>query len=275
MRRKRMVRVLPRIAFLILVLVLCSHSAIAATETLLTTQTPALLNVTDGSSANYELGVKFITAAAGQINAIRFWKASKEMGTHIGRVWSLSGQILASVTFASETASGWQQQALPTPLTVTANTTYVVTVNTGQTFYVDTIGGLTTKISSAHLSTVTGSNGVYGPTGRFPTTTYKSSNYFRDVVFTPTATSGLASSASSLDLGSVDVGSSTSQTLTLTNKATSRITISNVAASGSGYSASVMTAPLTLSPGQQTSLKVSFAPTVMGTATGTVTVTSN
>ena len=275
MRRNRMVGVCPRIAFLTLLLVLCSHSAAATTETLLTTQTPTLLNVTDGSTANYELGLKLTTAVSGQINAIRFWKASKETGTHIGRVWNLSGQILASVTFANETASGWQQQALSTPLTVSANTTYVITVNTGHTFYVDTIGGLTAKISSAHLSTITGANGVYGPTGRFPTTTYKSSNYFRDVVFTPAATSGLASSTSSLDLGSVDVGSSTSQALTLTNKATSSITISKVTASGTGYSASGIAAPLTLSPGQQASLKVSFAPTVMGTATGSVTVTSN
>ena len=60
-------------------------------QTLLTTQTPALTNVRDGVNVNYELGMSFTSVAAGQITAIRFWKASNESGTHVGRIWSSAG----------------------------------------------------------------------------------------------------------------------------------------------------------------------------------------
>ena len=95
--------------------------------TLFTTQTPVVLNATDGSGSagDYELGMEFQSAKAGTINAIRYYKASSETGTHVGRIWLSTGTLLTSVTFTNETASGWQQQALATPLTISANTTYV------------------------------------------------------------------------------------------------------------------------------------------------------
>src|SRR6185437_2776297 len=56
-----------------------------------------------------EVGVKFTSDLNGQINALRFYKAAANTGTHTGHLWSASGQLLASVTFTNETASGWQQ----------------------------------------------------------------------------------------------------------------------------------------------------------------------
>jgi Domain of unknown function (DUF4082) len=93
-------------------------------------------------------------------------------------------QPLVSVTFTNETASGWQQQSLATPLAVSANTQYVVSVNTGNTFYVATNSGLAAPIVNGDLSTVVGNNGLFGPPGSFPTNSYQNTNYFRDVVFT-------------------------------------------------------------------------------------------
>jgi Domain of unknown function (DUF4082)/Abnormal spindle-like microcephaly-assoc'd, ASPM-SPD-2-Hydin len=247
----------------------------AATETLLTTQTPQLLNVSDGSTKNYELGAKFISGVAGHIDAIRFWKGSRETGTHVGHIWNAAGQLLASVTFVNETASGWQQQFLASPLAATANTVYVVTVNTGNTYYVATNNGFASKVVNHDLSSVLGNNGVYGPPGHFPTYTWQSSNYFRDVIFSPMASSGLTSSPASVSLGSVNVGSSTSQTLTLTNNASTSVTISKLATTGAGFSASGIALPLSLAPGKQASLNVSFAATSMGAANGSLVVTSN
>ena len=99
MRPDKRVRVYLRALFLVTTFFSSARFATAATETLLTTQTPQLFNVSDGSSANYELGAKFTSAIAGHITAIRFWKASRETGTHVGHVWSASGQLLASVAF--------------------------------------------------------------------------------------------------------------------------------------------------------------------------------
>jgi len=88
------------------------------------TQTPALVNQSDGPSATYELGLKFQSSVTGKITGIRFWKGSAEQTRHVGRIWSASGTLLASVTFANETASGWQVQNPATPLSINANTTY-------------------------------------------------------------------------------------------------------------------------------------------------------
>ncbi len=263
-------------SFALITILLCSaRYAAAATETLFTTQVPQLMNVSDGSTTNRELGTRFTSAAGGHITAIRFWKASRETGAHVGHLWNASGQLLASVNFVNETASGWQQQSLATPLAVNANTVYVVTVNTGNTYYVTTHYALATKIVNHDLSSVVGTNGVFGPPGRFPIESYEASNYFRDVVFTPNTAPGLTSNSVNLNFGNVNVGSSASQTITLTNTASGTLSISKVAVTGTGFSASAITVPLSLAKGGQASLKITFTPTAMGIATGSVTITSN
>ena len=154
-------------------------------QSMFTTQVPDGAT-TDGPGVNYELGTRFTSTVAGQITAIRFYKAANESGTHTGRIWSASGQQLASVVFSGESASGWQQQALatPRPLAIAANTEYMVTVNTANAYYVTTDGGLNSQITNGDLKTVVGSNGRYGLVGTYPTDSWENSNYFRDVVFT-------------------------------------------------------------------------------------------
>jgi Domain of unknown function (DUF4082)/Abnormal spindle-like microcephaly-assoc'd, ASPM-SPD-2-Hydin len=275
MRSNQAVRVCLRALLLATILFCDTHIASATTETLLTNQTPQLLSVSDGPTTNYELGAKFTSSVAGHITAIRFWKSSRESGTHVGHMWSVSGQLLASVTFMNETSSGWQQQSLTSPLAAKANTIYIVTVNTGNAFFVDTHNAFTTRIVNHDLSSVVGGNGVYGPPGRFPTNTWQASNYFRDIVFSPSTSAGLTANPASLNLGNVNVSSSGSQTLTLTNSAGTPVTISQVSAAGTGFSVSGITAPLSLAPGNQASLKVTFAPTIMGISSGSVNVASN
>jgi hypothetical protein len=146
-------------------------------------QTPVTANAADGTS--YELGMKFQAAVPGQINAVRYWKASNETGSHTGHIWSASGALLASVTFTGETASGWQSQALATPLAVQANTTYMVSVNSN-VYYVATNGGLVSAVVNGNLSSVAdGANGTFGSSGAFPTSSYQNTNYFRDLSFVP------------------------------------------------------------------------------------------
>ena len=174
-----------------------NFSGVASGETIFTTQTPGITNTSDGSGVNYELGAVFQSAVTGQITALRFWKASSESGTHTGRLWSSTGQLLATVTFSGETASGWQQQNLTAPVAIAANTSYVVSVNTGNTYYVVTGGGLASSVVNGDLSTIVGNNGVFATTpGQFPNGSYNHGNYFRDVVFYPGATYGASGSIS-------------------------------------------------------------------------------
>ena len=111
------------------VAVTVNNGAIPPSQGLFTTQVPVVSDYADGST--YELGMRFVSDVTGQITAIRFWKTPTETGTHVGRIWSAGGALLVSTTFTGETASGWQQQALTTPLAIAANTEYVVSVPTG------------------------------------------------------------------------------------------------------------------------------------------------
>ena len=148
------------------------------------------LSTADGRTGagpfTYEMGVKVQATQGMQLTAVRFYKSPGETGTHIGRVWTSAGVLLATVTFTNESASGWQQQALGSPLTMTANATYVISVNQNS-FFVVTSGGLASQVTSGPLQSVAdGANGVFGlSAGTFPTSTYASSNYFVDLVASP------------------------------------------------------------------------------------------
>ncbi len=224
-------------------------------QTLFTSQTPSSVNLSDGSSANYELGTAFTSSVAGQITAIRFWKDSKESGTHTGRIWSNTGTMLASVAFANETASGWQQQALPAALSISANTQYVVTVNTGNTYYVATDSGLASKIVSGNLSTVVGSNGLYGSVGSFPTNSWMNSNYFRDIVFV--SGSGVSGTTYSISGSITPAASGNGATITLSGAANATTTVNSSGTftfsgvTNGAYTLTPSKAGFTFSPGSQ------------------------
>jgi Domain of unknown function (DUF4082)/Bacterial Ig-like domain (group 1) len=164
-----------------------------AGESLFTSQVPALPSASDG--VPYELGMKFQATRSGNVLALRYWKAAGETGTHVGHLWTVDGSpgsLLASVAFANETASGWQQQALPVPVPLSANTTYAVSVNTNGLF-ADTPAGLSAGIANGDLLSVADdANGLFGSPGAFPTQSYRASNYFRDIVFAPSVLTGLA-----------------------------------------------------------------------------------
>jgi hypothetical protein len=90
-----------------------------------------------------------------------------------------------------------------------------------------------------------------------------------------TAVGQLAASPASLNFGTVTVGTSTTLPVALSNTGTGSLTISQAGISGAGLSLSGLPLPLALSPGEGTSFKVVFAPTVAGVVSGTASLTSN
>jgi hypothetical protein len=91
-----------------------------------------------------------------------------------------------------------------------------------------------------------------------------------------TAANGQLSSApGSVAFGSVGVGASSKQTVTFSNAGSGSLTISQAAVSGTGFTMTGQTFPVTLSAGQTSSINVQFAPTVSGSTTGRVSVVSN
>jgi Domain of unknown function (DUF4082)/Bacterial Ig-like domain len=155
------------------------------------TTTPAIASFNDNTAV--ELGVKFRSDLDGFITGVRFYKGAANTGTHVGKVWSIAGELLGSVTFNNESPSGWQQANFATPIAIAADTTYVASYHTTVGFYAINsgyFGSAGTDQPPLHApSTVTADgNGVfqYGP-GGFPAQTFNATNYWVDVVFNTTA----------------------------------------------------------------------------------------
>jgi hypothetical protein len=163
-----------------------------ATVSLFTaSNTPAQTNLNDGKAL--EVGVKFTSSVAGQITALKFYRSTSDTGSDLLDLWTATGTKLASATFTNTAASGWQTVTLATPVSITANTTYVASYHTtGE--YVATNNFFTTALTSGVLtapsSATAGGNGVYAyggtnTAGLFPTNTFSAANYSADVVFRP------------------------------------------------------------------------------------------
>ena len=152
---------------------------------------PAITNVNDGQSI--EVGVKFRSAIAGNVTAIRFYKGTADTGTHVGTLWSCTGTRLGFASFSGESASGLaagdagvaggdRREHHVRRLVLTPRAGY----------YVATNGYFVQAFSNPPLTALAdgtdGGNGVYkyGASG-FPTQTCGQANYWVDVVFTAQA----------------------------------------------------------------------------------------
>ena len=138
--------------------------------------------------------MKFKSDVDGLVSGIRFYKSPRNTGTHVANLWSKSGALLASTTFANETASGWQQVNFAQPVAITAGTTYVASYHTNTGYYCIDRGYFATRGADggplhALKDSTDGPNGVfvYGSASSFPANTYQSSNYWVDVVITTPA----------------------------------------------------------------------------------------
>jgi|tagenome__1003787_1003787.scaffolds.fasta_scaffold20985964_2 hypothetical protein len=150
--------------------------------------TPSTPDEADAQSV--ELGVKFRADMNGQIRGIRFYKASANTGTHVGSLWTASGTKLASATFSSETATGWQQVLFQSPVSITAGTVYVASYFAPVGHYAGDGGffaasGMDNPPLHALQDGASGGNGLYRYTSSsaFPNNTFNSENYWVDVVF--------------------------------------------------------------------------------------------
>jgi hypothetical protein len=158
--------------------------------TLMTGLVPKAINnpTQDGRTGtgpwSYELGTKIVVDQPASLASVRFWRDSRETGSHTARVWTASGTLIATLPFTSETGTGgWQQANFATPIALSANTVYVVSVN-ANAFFSTTRSGLATPLTSgiAHSANDV-KNGVYGASaGVFPAASFSSTNYFVDVV---------------------------------------------------------------------------------------------
>ncbi len=252
------------------------------------TAVPGTPSTADNSAV--EVGVKFRATQAGYITGIRFYKGSGNTGTHVGSLWKTDGTKLASVTFAGESATGWQQALFTGPVAIAANTTYVASYyapvgrySSNNTYFATaaTTNGPLTALRNG----TDGGNGVYkyGATG-YPNSTYQSSNYWVDVVFSTTANDTTppavavkspADGASGVAVGS-PVAATFSEPVTTASISMVLKNASNATVAGTtSYNAGTQTA--TFTPSSALSYSTGYTMTVSGaqdSAGNTMTSTS-
>ena len=90
-----------------------------------------------------------------------------------------------------------------------------------------------------------------------------------------TGTPALTLQSTSVAFGDVTINTPSTQMVTLTSSGTAPLTISAGAATGTGFSISGVSFPVTLNPGQTATLAIEFDPTAAGAAQGTVKLTDN
>ena len=251
------------------------------------TTVPGLVD--GGPDSAVELGVKFKSDVAGTMKGIRFYKAAANTGVHIGNLWTSNGTRLATATFMSETASGWQQALFATPVTIASNTVYVASYHANNGHYSADLNyflgkGVDNPPLHVLMNGVFGGNGVYayGASSMFPNQTYSAANYWVDVVFRASpppltsiqvlGTNGAvmvsgeaASAAKGTAFGYVGVGASVTHTLSITNGGNAALTISGLVTNGVNrdqWSASSL--PSTIAVGAVSNFTVTFSPSAPG-----------
>ncbi|MGH9352779.1 MAG: DUF4082 domain-containing protein [Terriglobia bacterium] len=238
-------------------------------------------------STPYEIGVKFYSDQPGFITAIRFYKGPGNTGTHIGHLWDNNGNLLSTAIFTNETASGWQQVSLPAPVPITANSIYTASYWDPNGYYpVDRLY-FTNQYDNPPLHAP--ADGAFGPnavffngSSTFPTETYQSSNYWVDVVFVPVISNNpppasltISLAPAALSFGDVTVGNSSILPVVVTNTGSAMVTVYQANTTGTGFSVTGPSLPLSLAAGQNTSFSVTFDPTSGGSVTGNLSVVSN
>jgi phosphodiesterase/alkaline phosphatase D-like protein len=276
------------------------------------TVTPA--RVDGGDPAAVELGLKFRSDLTGAVTGVRFYKAATNTGTHVGHLWTSTGTLLGTVTFTGETASGWQQASFATPISIAANTTYIVSYLAPNGHYsynpnFFTTAGVDNPPLHALAFGVDGPNAVYlyGAAGGFPSTNGNSANYWVDLTFvdivppvisavaaapTPT-TATITWTTNEASNSRVDYGTSpgaltqnatnaslvTAHSLTLTALTTGTVyyyRVTSADASGNSSTSPVATsAPATFTPSDATPPVISAVTAVPGTTTASITWTTD
>jgi hypothetical protein len=144
--------------------------------------TPTNANWNDAHAI--EVGVKFTTDVPGMATGVRFFKGSQNTGPHQGSLWSASGQLLATVAFTNESASGWQLATFSSAVHLTPSTTYVVSYSTTVGYYSANLNYFAVAYNQAaplHVA-INGAGYKYG--SGFPNSSSKH-NYWADVMFLP------------------------------------------------------------------------------------------
>ncbi|MGB3575668.1 MAG: choice-of-anchor D domain-containing protein, partial [Candidatus Sulfotelmatobacter sp.] len=242
------------------------------------------LPVTIAVGQNSTISLVFIPNAAGAFSAT---VSVSSNASNVSTTLSLSGTGVAngqlalnptSQSFGSVTVGSQSNQIV----TLTNNSASTVNISqasvSGSGFK---LNGVTAPIalnaSQSTTFTVTFAPQSTAPASGSVTITSDAPNPTLSMPLSGTgvALAALGSSPTSLAFGSVQVGNNQALAETVSNTGGSSLTLSQVGISGTGFTLSGITTPVTLTPGQSASFSVSFTPQSASSASGSLTITSN
>ena len=155
----------------------------AAEQTLFGDAVPQPDQRTSDDGAAVELGVIFEAAQPGLVAAVRYYRAAANPSGYIAHLWNAQGVLLASAEGADGVLPGWQEARFVTPVAIDAATRYVASYYTSNGGY-PASDDFSSAVTRGDLTAPVGA-GVYAYGGGFPSSRYRSSNYWVDVVFVP------------------------------------------------------------------------------------------
>jgi Abnormal spindle-like microcephaly-assoc'd, ASPM-SPD-2-Hydin len=176
------------------------------------------------------------------------------VGSSNSQTITLTNSESANITISQATVSGagFSSTGLTLPATMAAGQSASFNVVFTPTSATASTGSI------ALASTATNSSLAISLSGTASTPTYQ-----------------LSLSPANFSFGNVFLGIDEAQDLLLTNTGNSTVNVSSASASGQGFALSGLSGPMSLAPGQFTTLTINFTPTVAGNVASAVTVTSN
>jgi ASPM-SPD-2-Hydin domain-containing protein/centrosomal CEP192-like protein/HYDIN/CFA65/VesB family protein len=209
----------------------------------------------NGSNPTLNIALSGTGVTAGTLSAnptsLSFGNVTVNTNSSLPETLTNTGGVNVTISQATVTGAGFSVSGLTLPVTLTPSQSVAFSV----------------KFAPTAAGAVSGNLAIVSDASNSPLNITLTGTGVTPGQLTPNPTS--------LSFGNVTVGSSKSLPETLTNSGGSSLTISAASATGSGYSISGLTLPLTLTAGQSTSFTVKYAPTAAGAASGNVAITSN
>jgi hypothetical protein len=245
------------------------------------------LTIAAGNSSNFN--VKFAPTASGSVSGTMSLVSNAPTSPTVVSFSGSGGPAASPVISVSPGSVSFGA------VTVGSKTTQSVTIsNTGNaslTITAASLSGSAYKMSGVSLPLTIATGGESRLTVIFaPTSTGSASGSVSLMSNAPTSptvvpftgsgsgstpTPGMSVSPTSLSFGNVSAGGSSTETLTVSNSGTAKLTVTAATISGSAFSTSGLTLPLTVSPGSSAAINVRFTPTSSASATGSLSLASN
>jgi len=207
------------------------------------------------TSAAATLTVNAAPTPAIQVNPTSINFGNDVVGTNLSQALIIrnTGTAALTITQVNPTVSVFSVSGFSLPLNVAAGQQTTITV----AFRPTTAGAVSGNLSM--VSNAPGSPTSIGLSGTGVAATLT-------LNMTPT----------SLSFGNVTTGtSSASENVTITNTGNANITISQISVSGTGYSLTGGSTPVTLTPSQNLILVAQFSPLAAGSVSGSISIVSN